>query len=280
MSYYDVLGVSYDCSEKELKQAYRELVKTYHPDSGKVDEATEERFYEIQTAYSVLSDPDKRSIYDEREAGKQLRGSDVHAAIAIPFQDAVHGCERELQLNLKSICPCCHGKGKETYAAPQICALCFGKGYLVEPKKLLVSIPAGIDDKQSLRIRGKGDPGRNGGFPGDLIVDVTVHRHPRFRRMGYDIYSSITISFVRAALGGTVQLEMLDGTASYFLSEGTQSGSQLRFLGKGIPNLGNPKIRGDHYITFRVEVPQFLSDEQRMALERFQWLCEKPESEV
>ena len=163
-------------------------------------------------------------------------------------------------------CPDCHGTG-QIIKTP--CPDCKGTGYIPKKKKISVSIPAGIDNGQSVRIRDKGEPGRNGGPRGDLLVEVIVANHPIFQRSDYDIYSSAPISFAQATLGGEVVIDTLDGKVSYEVKPGTQTDTRIRFRGKGIPSLRNKNMRGDHYVTLVVQVPTGLSSEAKEALKKF-----------
>ena len=163
-------------------------------------------------------------------------------------------------------CPDCHGTG-EVIDTP--CPDCGGTGYVSRRKKIAVSIPAGIDNGQSVRIREKGEPGRNGGPRGDLLVEVIVSSHPTFHRRDYDIYSEAPISFAQAALGGEVIIETLDGKVSYEVKPGTQTNTQIRLKGKGIPSLRNKAVRGDHYVTLVVQVPTSLSKDAKDALRKY-----------
>ena len=163
-------------------------------------------------------------------------------------------------------CPDCNGTGK---VIKDKCGDCYGSGYVSKRKKIQVSIPAGIDNGQSIRIREKGEPGTNGGERGDLLVEVTVSRHPIFQRQDYDVYSTAPISFVQAALGGDVRISTVDGDVLYNVKAGTQTDTKVRLKGKGIPTLRNKQIRGDHYVTLVIQVPTKLSSEQKELLQKF-----------
>ena len=142
------------------------------------------------------------------------------------------------------------------------------EGYVTKRKKIQVSIPAGIDNGQSIRIREKGDPGINGGPRGDLLVEIQVSRHPVFHRDGYNIYSTAPISFAQAALGGDVRISTVDGDVLFNIKPGTQTDTKIRLKGKGMPYLRNNQVRGDHYVTLVVQVPTKLNEEQE-ALRQF-----------
>jgi molecular chaperone DnaJ len=163
-------------------------------------------------------------------------------------------------------CPECNGKGK---IIKDKCPDCRGTGYTSARKKIQVTIPAGIDDGQSIRIASKGEPGINGGPRGDLLVEVTVMRHPIFQRDGYDLFSTAPISFAQAALGGDVRISTIDGDVLFNIKAGTQTDTRIRLRGKGVPSLRNKNMRGDQYVTLVVQVPEKLNAEQIEALKAF-----------
>ena len=348
--YYEVLGVSKDASEEELKKAYRALAKKYHPDMNPGDEAAAEKFKEASEAYAVLSDADKRRQYDQfghaafdgangfsggfdfnsmdfgdifgdifgdffgtgRRGGARngpSKGANVRASVRITFLEAVFGCEKELELTLKDPCTTCGGTGAKPGTTPQMCGKCGGKGQVVftqqsffgtvrnvqtcpdchgtgkvikeqcpdchgtgfisSRKHIKVTIPAGIDNGQSVRIREKGEPGTGGGPRGDLLVEVIVSGHPIFQRQDYDIYSTVPMSFAVAALGGSVVIDTVDGKVIYDVKAGTQTDTRVRLRGKGVPTLRDKDVRGDHYVTLIVQVPDKLSKEAKELLKEF-----------
>ena len=223
--------------------------------------------------------------------------------------EAVNGCEKQLELNLKDECNTCHGTGAKPGTSPETCPKCGGKGqvvytqqslfgtvrnvqtcpdcagtgkivkekctdcrgtgYISNRKKIAVTVPAGIDDGQSIRIRDKGEPGVNGGPRGDLLVEVNVARHPIFQRQDMNIFSTAPISYAQAALGGEVRISTVDGDVLYDVKPGTQTDTKVRLKGKGVPSLRNKAIRGDHYVTLVVQVPTKLNEEAKEALRRF-----------
>ena len=148
-------------------------------------------------------------------------------------------------------------------------AVCHGSGYIAYRKKIQVSIPAGIDNGQSVRLRDRGEPGMNGGPRGDLLVEVIVQRHPIFQRQDYNIYSTVPVSFAVAALGGEIVIDTVDGKVIYEVKAGTQTDTRVRLKGKGVPTLRNKDVRGDHYVTLVVQVPDKLSHEAKDLLRKF-----------
>ncbi len=238
-----------------------------------------------------------------------MKGANVRAGIRITFDEAVFGTEKELDLNLKEECNTCHGSGAKPGTNPETCQKCGGRGqvvytqqtlfgmsqsvqacpdcrgtgkivkekcpdcrgagYQTARKKIEVSIPAGIDHGQSIRIRGKGEPGERGGERGDLLVEVAVSQHPTFQRQDTDIFSNAPLSFTTATLGGEVRISTVDGDVMYTVAPGTQTGTRVRLRGKGVPSLRDKNVRGDHYVTLTVQVPTKLNNEQKEALRRF-----------
>ena len=163
-------------------------------------------------------------------------------------------------------CPDCRGTGK---VIREKCPDCGGTGYTASKKKISVSIPAGIDNGQSVRIREKGEPGVNGGPRGDLLVEVTVSRHPIFQRQDMHIFSTVPISFAQAALGGDIRIKTVDGEVLYNIKPGTKTDTKVRLKGKGVPSVRNAQVRGDHYVTLVIQTPERLSAEAKEALRRF-----------
>ena len=237
------------------------------------------------------------------------KGANVRASVQITFMESITGCEKELSLTLKDPCPTCHGTGAKPGTTPQMCPKCGGKGqvvftqqsffgtvrnvqtcpdcggtgkvikdkcpdchgtgYISSRKTIKVSIPAGIDNGQSVRIREKGEPGENGGPRGDLLVEVVVARHPVFQRQDYDIYSTVSMSFAVAALGGSILIDTVDGKVVYDVKAGTQTGTRVRLREKGVPSLRDRNVRGGHYITLVVKTPEKLSKEAKDLLKQF-----------
>ena len=354
--YYEVLGVSKGATDDEIKKSYRKLAKQYHPDLNPGDKAAEARFKEVNEAYEILSDKEKRARYDQfghagvdpnfnpgggfgggfggftdmgdidlgdlfgsffgggfggggssRRNGPQ-KGETIRTGVAISFEEAAFGCEKEVTVSrteqcdvchgtgcapgtTAEVCPDCHGSGTvriqrggggfsfaTTTTCPkcrgagkiihQPCKTCNGAGSVRRQKKLAVTIPAGIDNGQAVSLRGQGGAGKNGGPAGDLLIAVTVRPHPTFRRAGTSVYMDQPVSFVQAALGAELEIPTIDGTVKYTMPEGTQSGTTFRLRGKGIPGL-NGRGRGDQYVTVKVQVPTGLSRAQKDALKAF-----------
>ena len=176
-------------------------------------------------------------------------------------QQSFFGTVRNVQT-----CPDCNGTGQ---VIKEKCTDCHGSGYVSNRKKIQVTIPAGIDHGQSIRIRDKGEPGVNGGPRGDLLVEVMVQRHPIFQRQDYHIFSTVPVSFAVAALGGEILIDTVDGRVVYDVKAGTQTDTKVRLKGKGVPSLRDKNSRGDHYVTLVVQVPEKLSSEAKELLRKF-----------
>lgn len=242
-------------------------------------------------------------------SGGPMKGANLRASVRISFEEAVFGTEKELELTLKDECKTCHGTGAKPGTKPETCPKCKGQGqvvftsqsffgtvrnvqscpdcrgtgkiikvkctdcggtgYVASRKKIAVSIPAGIDNGQCVRIPGKGEPGSNGGERGDLLVEVRVDAHPIFQRQDTNIYSTVPISFAVAALGGEVIIDTVDGKIAYEVKPGTQTDSRIRLKGKGVPSLRYRDVRGDHYVTFVIQTPDKLSKEAKDLLKKF-----------
>ena len=239
-----------------------------------------------------------------------MKGANLRTSIRITFEEAVFGCEKEIEMTLKDECTHCQGTGAKPGTSPQTCPKCngrgrvvttqqtmfgmirneqvcpecggkgtvikekcphcYGSGYNQSKKRIQVSVPAGIDNGQSIRIRGKGELGVNGGERGDLLVEVVVSNHPLFKRQDTSLYSTAPIPFTTAALGGTVRIKTIDGEVEYDIKPGTQTDTKIRLRGKGVPSIRNKSVRGDHFVTLVVQVPERLNEEQKEALRRFE----------
>ena len=255
-----------------------------------------------------------------RSGSGPQRGANLRAVIHISFEEAVFGCEKDIELMLKDpctecggtgakkgtspeTCSKCHGSGQVTYTQQSLfgmvrnvqtcpdcggtgkiirekCPACRGTGFTSSKKRIQVSVPAGIDDGQSIRIREKGEPGRNGGGRGDLLVEVQVARSPVFERDGMNIFSTVPMTYAQAALGGDLKIQTVDGEVIYNVKPGTQTNTRIRLREKGVPSLRNRSVRGDHYVTLVVQVPTKLSQEAKEALIQFDAACgNRPQEE-
>ncbi|MDD3428631.1 MAG: molecular chaperone DnaJ [Oscillospiraceae bacterium] len=358
--YYEVLGIAKGASEDEIKSAYRKKAKKYHPDLNPGNKEAEEKFKEVNEAYEILSDSEKKARYDQfghagvdpsygaggfgggfngfgggaggvdlgdifesffgggggfggssrrADPNAPRRGNDIRVSVAISFMEAVHGCKKTLNVTRQDTCTECGGSGAAKGTSPETCpecggsgsvttqqrtpfgviqnrrpcSRCGGKGKVIKSpckhcsgsgrvatnKTIEVSIPAGIDDDQSLALRGQGDNGLNGGPNGDLIVIVTVRPDAMFERDRFDVWVTVPITYTQACIGADVIVPTVDGKVQYSVPEGTQSGTTFRLKGKGIQYL-NGKGKGDQYVKVTVEIPRKLTKDQRKALQAFE----------
>ena len=172
-----------------------------------------------------------------------------------------------MQMQSTTTCPRCGGKGK---VIKNPCYTCKGKGKVRKTNRVSVKIPAGVDAGQSVRVRGEGNVGNNGGPSGDLLVEISIKRHPIFQRDDRDVLCEVPITFTQAALGAKIQVPTLDGKVEYDLPEGTQTGREFVLRDKGIPEVNNPRRRGNHRFTVVVETPTRLTKEQKELLRQFE----------
>ena len=244
-----------------------------------------------------------------RNSNGPMKGANIRTSVRLTFMEAVFGCKKEIELNVKEECKSCKGSGAKAGTSPETCSTCGGRGqvqrtrnsafgmmrsvevcpdcrgtgkvirekcpdcrgtgYIPMKKRYSVDFPAGIDNGQAVSLAELGDPGTNGGPRGDVRVEAIVDRHPVFQRDGFDIYSIVPISYAVAALGGSVLVDTVDGKVIYDVKAGTQTDMRVRLKGKGVPSWRNKNMRGDHYITLVVETPEKLSSEAKELLKQF-----------
>ena len=360
--YYEVLGVSKTASDDEIKRAYRKLAKQYHPDMNPGNKEAEAKFKEVNEAYEVLSDSDKKGRYDQfgfagvdpnygvgqggyggyaggfggfgmddifssifggggfggfgggaQARNAPRRGEDLERTIQITFEEAAFGCSKDVtvarvekcdscggsgaakgstvetcatckgtgqvrttrrtalgMISTTGVCQACGGKGK---TIKQPCTACKGAGQTRRSRTISVKIPAGIDDDQTVVLRGQGNQGANGGPAGDLLVTVRVAKHEFFTRNGSNLHCTIPVSFTQAALGDEIEVPSLEGTFKYSIPEGVQSGAVFRIKNRGIA-IVNTKNRGDYLLTIEVETPKNLSSKQKELLRELENLSQ------
>lgn len=338
--YYEVLGVPRNATDEEIKKAFRQLAFKYHPDRNH-DDGAEDKFKEINEAYEVLSDVNKRTAYDRFGHGgaegvfargfegfdfaglgdifdaffggmtyasrrAPQRGADLHHHITLSLEEAAFGGEKEINIKRAeacslcrgsgakpgsqvSQCPTCHGAGQVRrvqrslfgrFINTAICPQCQGEGKIIaEPcpqcrgtgkekhqRRILVSIPPGVEDGSQIRLRGEGEAGMRGGSAGDLYVSLSVAKHELFERAGDDILYELPINFAQAALGAEVEVPTLYGKAKLNLPAGSQTGKTFRLKNKGMPHL-NRNGYGDQIVSLFVATPESLTKEQRKLFE-------------
>jgi molecular chaperone DnaJ len=344
--YYEILGVSKSASQEELKSAFRRLARQYHPDVNNASDS-EERFKELNEAYAVLSDSEKRAAYDRfghagvRGAGgapdfsvdfgnfadifeeffgvggfgrssrrsRQVprRGADLQYKVELTFEEAVFGVEKEIEITRDEVCATCRGSGAEPGTTPTRCSNCGGSGEVRQVRQTLlgsmvqvttcpacngvgetistpcstcggrgverktrskvISIPAGVDTGNQIRIAGEGQPGIDGGPLGNLYLVIQVKPHQYFRRKGNDILLDLDINIAQAALGADVEVPTVDGLEKLRIPAGAQPGKVLRLRNKGVPSLRGAN-RGDQLVVLNVEIPKHLTAEQRQLFEQ------------
>jgi molecular chaperone DnaJ len=343
--YYEVLGVSSDAEEEELKKAYRKLALRYHPDRNPGNKEAEDRFKEAAEAYEVLRDKEKRHIYDrfgheglegrgysgfrgfedifsnfgdifedffgfgtrQNRRHRARQGNSLRYDLELTLEEAYLGKEEEITFHKLETCEMCTGTGLSPGTSPEQCTTCMGRGQVIRSqgffqisttcpachgtgqlitnpcercggagktrveRNISVKIPAGVDSGSQLRMRGEGEPGENGGPPGDLYVVIHVKDHGFFSRDGENLACQVPISFVQAALGDTIRIPVLGDEKGYELNipQGTQPGDVLQVRGKGMPSLRKSQHRGNLYVKVIVKVPEKLSQRQREILEAF-----------
>ncbi len=343
--YYEVLGVSKNATEAEIKSAFRKLAKKYHPDVSKEENAAE-KFKEAQEAYAILSDESKRAKYDQfghdafntsgggfsgfegfdfggmsdifedlfggmgfssgrrgRASNAPRKGNDVLYRLTIDFDEAVYGTKKDITINLEEDCPECHGHGGfDSKSCPEChgsgtitseqrtmlgsfltkttcphcrgtgttyerkCQDCRGSGRVTNKKTITVTVPAGIDNENRLRISGKGEAGINGGPNGDLYIEFTVQEHEFFERDEDDVYIELPLTITEAVLGCKKEVPTLYGSVDLTIPSGTQSGEKMRLRGKGVENV-NTKRKGDMYVITKVLIPEKLTRDQKKLFE-------------
>ena len=353
--YYEVLGVSRDASQGDIKKSYRKLAMKHHPDQNPDDPKAEEKFKEIGEAYEVISDEEKRSAYDRyghaafksgggggggrggfhdpmdifsqvfggggggsmfddlfgggggrrRDRSGKKRGSDLRYDLESTLEEAAEGVEKELEIEKYASCVKCSGSGsKSGSAGTNTCSTCGGRGVVGQqrgifiqqatcpdcrgagqniadpcgdcggdgrkqaPERVIIRIPAGVDDGTRLRSTGKGDAGMRGGAAGDLYVFLHLRDHDVFQRDGDDLYCEVPLPFSTAALGGELEVPTLTGSATMKVPAGTQGGTTFRLRDRGMPAL-NGRGKGDLHVEAQVEVPTRLNSDQRERLEAF-----------
>ena len=360
--YYEVLGLNKGASEQEIKKAYRQAAKKYHPDLNPGDKEAEIKFKEAAEAYEGLSDADKKARYDQfghagvdpnfgaggasggfggfggfsdfgdlgdifgqffgggfgggrrSNPNAARRGRDCETVLNLSFEEAAKGAVKEVSYQKIEKCETCGGSGAKKGTTKKTCSKCNGTGRInitqrtplgaiqtqttcdscggagsiIESPcndcngtgrirktvKHKVNIPAGIDDGQTLNIRGAGDSGVNGGASGDLHIIISVRPHPIFERAGYNVFCSIPVTFTEAALGAEIVVPTLDGKVKFTIHEGTQPGDEFKLKGKGIQRL-NGSGKGDQYVKIILEVPKNLSKQSKEALKKFDELSDK-----
>ena len=356
--YYDVLGLPRNTTEEEVRKAFRKKAMEYHPDKNKNPDAEEkfkevneayqvlidprkrtqyDRFghagvtagagtgfgrdfegFDIFGGFGDIFDSFFGDLTGRPQQRRSQRGSDLQYSVTIPFEEAVFGTEREVEVSRIERCHSCHGSGSEPGTSPSSCGTCRGagqvrrsqrsvfgqftqvtscptcrgKGSVIETpcnicqgvgnerrnRKIAVKIPSGVEDGMQIRLTGEGDAGSNGGPPGNLYMYVSVKEHELFEREGIDLIFELPLTFVQATLGDEVTVPTLDGTDILRIPAGTQPGAVFRIKGKGVPQL-NGHRKGDLVIPVKLQVPTRLDPDQRALLEELAKTMKNPEDD-
>ena len=340
--FYEILGVSKDASQGDIKKAYRSLAMEHHPDRNPGDDESEAKFKEASNAYKVLSDEEQRARYDQfghagigrggggfegfrgtedifsafgdlfgdffggRGGQRQRRGADLQVELKLSFAEAVHGCSKDVEISRNVSCSDCSGSGAAPGSDASTCGQCKGSGQVVhsqgffmiqttcpacqgegrvidekcegcggagtekETATISVSVPAGVDRGQTLRLAGKGEAGPRGAQPGHLYVILNVQDDDRFIRESENVLCEVPISYLQACMGGEIDVPTLDedceATEALDVKPGTQPGESVIKRGRGIPIIGG-RGNGDMVYRFVVEIPTKLSGKERELLQ-------------
>tara|TARA_Y100000758_G_scaffold197665_1_gene141030 strand:+ start:588 stop:1526 length:939 start_codon:yes stop_codon:yes gene_type:complete len=302
--YYDALGVTQSASSKEIRSAYRKLARRFHPDINPNNQVAAARFKEIQLAYDVLGDDEKKRKYDTYgenwngseqysqmhqqpgfssgnfndigslfgdffggRSGRQStgRGANVDVTADITLEEAASGAVRTVSLAMPDPCVSCSGQG---YITNSICQTCRGTGQIERPKRLEVKIPSGVETGSRIRVRGEGSPGRGNGPAGDLFLNITVKPHKTFERIGNNLMTEVSIPFLDAILGGELEAPTIDGRVRVTIPELTQNDQRIRLRGKGMPLLNSETENGDLFVKIKITLPEELKADERHLLEQ------------
>ncbi|HEV7347089.1 J domain-containing protein [Telluribacter sp.] len=285
VDYYQVLGIDKNATEKEIKNAYRKLARKYHPDVNPDDQEAHRKFQQVNEANEVLSDPEKRKKYDQygkdwqhaeeyermrrdRANGGQARGqwysgggpTGDYSDFSDFFESMFGNSGRTHRAGAKF-------KGQDYSAEVQLSledAYRTHKQTLgVNGRNIRITIPAGIENGQTIKITGHGGPGPSGGPNGDLYITFNIPEHPRYKRSGNDLYLTENLDLYTAVLGGEIMLETMDGKVKVPVKPETQNGTKIRLKGKGFPVYKKDGQFGDLYVTFEVKLPTGLTERQK-----------------
>lgn len=283
VDYYQILGIDKSATQKDIKSAYRRLARKYHPDLNPNDKDAKNKFQQINEANEVLSDPEKRKKYDQygndwkhadefdqaKQYGEQSSGGRRARYSGTPpqgdFSDffeslfggsAGSGNRRQVKFRGEDYNAELHLDLIDAYKTHK-------RTLTVNGEKIRITIPAGIENGQTIKITGHGGPGINGGPNGDLYITFSIANHPTIKRLGNNLYASAELDLYTAVLGGEIIIDTLDGKVKLNVNPETQNGSKVKLKGKGFPVYKNEGQFGDLYVTFAIKIPTNLTDKQR-----------------
>ncbi|WP_340202034.1 DnaJ C-terminal domain-containing protein [Ascidiimonas sp. W6] len=286
IDYYKVLGVSKNASEAEIKKAYRKLARKYHPDVNPNNAEAEKKFKQLNEANEVLSDPEKRKKYDEygkdwqhaeefEKAKQQRRGTRTDYTYAggdagsdfSDFFEAMFGGGAFQQKRGRNV----RFKGQDYTAELQLNLTDIYKTHkqtlTVNNKKIRITIPAGVENGQTIKISGHGGPGIEGGPSGDLFITFKIINNTDFKREASNLYKTITIPLTTAVLGGEVMMNTMDGKVKLKVAPLTQNHTKVKLKGKGFPKYKKEGQFGDIYVTYLIQIPEKVSPRQKELFE-------------
>jgi len=285
VDYYKILGVPNTASQDEIKKAYRKLARKMHPDLNPNDKDAHKKFQQINEANEVLSDPEKRKKYDQygkdwkhaeqfeqarqsqqgswSTGGRTFTGEDFDEGGFSEFFESLFGGGRTRSSERRQT----QFKGQDNQASLQLrlrdVYTTHQQTFNINGKNIRITIPAGAEDGQVIRLKGYGEPGRNNGAAGDLYIRFDILDDANFKRSGNDLYTSADVDLYAAVLGGEVIIDTFGGKVKLNVAPGTQNGTKVRLKGKGFPVYKKENQYGDLYVTFQVKIPKDLTEKQK-----------------
>ena len=290
IDYYKTLEIAKTATQEEIKKAYRKLARKYHPDLNPNNKAAEKKFTEINEANEVLSNPENRKKYDQygkdwqhaeafeaektrrsqsqRSSGQQFQGGESSADFSDFFESMFGGRGRQnaqAKFRGQDVQAALHLHLKDVYTTQK-------QVITVNGKNIRLTIPAGIEDGQVIKIAGHGSPGANGGPNGDLYITFTIENNTKFKREGSNLYATADVDLYAALLGGEISVDTFDGKVKLKLAPETQSGATVRLKGKGFPVYKKEGEFGDLYLNYQVKLPTQLTEEEKELLTKLKTL--------
>ena len=285
IDYYKILGLEKNASAEDVRKAYRKLARKHHPDLNPNDKEAHKKFQQVNEANEVLSDPEKRKKYDQygkdwqhagefekrsqqqrhyqstrrdQEFGGDFGGEDFSDFFSSLFGGggSTRSRSRQSKFRGEDYQSELHIKLRDAYTTHQ-------QMFTVNGKNIRITIPAGIENGQKIKLKGHGGPGINGGSNGDLYITFLIADDPQFKRLGNDLYTTSEINLYTAVLGGETTVDTLNGKVKLKIAPGTQNGTKVRLKGKGFPVYKQENLFGDLYITYQVKIPVNLTEKEK-----------------